>query len=62
MHIAVLLSCMSVHHVCAWNPWSPEERDRFPGAGLTDDDELGWCGCWELNQCLLEEQPFALTH
>jgi hypothetical protein len=29
------------------------------GMGVTDSCELP-CGCWELNPCLLEEQPVLL--
>lgn len=59
--MGVLLSHMSVCHVCTWYLWRPEGGVRSPGARLIDDDELS-CGCWELNLCLLEDQPFALTH
>ena len=33
---------------------------RFPGTGITDSCKLP-CGCWELNQVPLKEQPMVLT-
>ena len=46
--IGILAACMSV-----WGCQSP-------GTGVTDRSELP-CGCWELNQGPVEEQPVLLT-
>ena len=56
LYLCVCLLCLhvSVHHICAWYPWRPEEGGRCPGAGATDGCEPP-CGCWELNPSPLEE-------
>jgi hypothetical protein len=45
--------------LCAWCLWRPESVES-PGPGLTSSWEL-LCGCWELNPCLLQEQPVLTT-
>lgn len=47
--MSVLLARMSVHHMHAM----PMEASREPG--ITGGCQL-YCGCWELNLGLLEEQ------
>ena len=37
-----------------WWPQRSEEGVRFPGTGVTGSCELP-CGCWELNQGLLQK-------
>lgn len=65
MCITVLLTCVSVHHLCVWCPWKPEE-----GTGCLGPDgyELP-CGCREsnadppergasaLNRCIIPPTP-----
>lgn len=34
--MSVLATCMSVYHLCAWYPRSPEDGIRIPGPGVAD--------------------------
>jgi hypothetical protein len=53
--MVVLNTCMSVYHLCAWNPRKPEEGIGSPGSIITEGCEQP-CGCWESN---LKEPPRA---
>ena len=46
--------CFACMYVCV------KEGVESPGVKVIDSCELP-CGCWELNQDLLEEQPVILT-
>lgn len=51
----VLPACISLHHVCGWYLWRPEESVRSSGKGVTEGYE-SLCGCWELNPDPLQGQ------
>ena len=55
----VLPACMSEHHIHTM-PIEAYRGNVSPGIGVPDSCELS-CGCWELNQSLLEEQSVFLT-
>lgn len=45
-----LLSCLSVHSVCTWCLWRPEEGTSFLGIEVTDS-----YACWDSNPDSLEK-------
>jgi hypothetical protein len=52
-YFAYMYVCMSVHHVCGWCSWTPEDCGvRSPGAVVTDGCETPR-DCWKLNPVLL---------
>lgn len=51
---------LSLHHMHAWSPKSPEEGVRSPRTGVIDGCESP-CGPWESNPGHLEEEPMLLT-
>ena len=56
--MAVLPSCISVHHLCAWCPWKSKLGIRSPGTGVADGCEPP-CGCWELNPVLCKSSQYS---
>lgn len=44
----VLPTCMSAHHLCAWDPRRPKYPIRSPGIGIEEGYESA-CGHWEPN-------------
>lgn len=48
MHMDALSGHMSVHSVCAWSPWGPEEGIEF------GTEIRGVCVCWELSRILFK--------
>jgi hypothetical protein len=56
----VLYISFYVHHLHAWGLQKPEEGDRSPGTGITEDSELP-CECWKPSPGLLEGRPVFLT-
>lgn len=59
MHVDVLLTCMSVYHVCA-APSVAKEDVELHGTRILDSFEL-MCEYWELNLDHLEEKLLVLT-
>lgn len=59
MHVGVLLTCVSLYHVCAM-PTVAKEDVEFRGTRISDSCEL-ICGYWELNLNLLENKLLLLT-
>lgn len=53
-------ACTSVHWVCPWRPWKPEDGIRFPRTGVINGFELS-CGCRELNLDPVVVKPVSLT-
>jgi hypothetical protein len=58
--MSVLPVSLSMHTFHACYLWKSEEGVGCTGTEVTGGCELP-CGCWELNPCLLEEQPVFLT-
>lgn len=51
MYICMFPACVSMHYVCAWCLWKPEESVRLPGSVAVGTREPPYA-CWKLT-CVL---------
>lgn len=58
MHVAVLPTCISVHHMPVWCPQRSQEKDHISSNWNYRYFEP-LCKCWESNHDPLEEQQYA---
>ena len=61
MCMGVLLTYMSVHHVCVWYPQRPKTEVRSPETGVTDSCEPP-CRYQDSNFSLLEERAVSIRN